>query len=122
MRTKKKIIVYAIVIMVSLYCFQDAYALSVRHHLINTGKSLIKMVISPFKGVLVTGPKNIKRAYTYEAYEREKVEERGKFQHKLFGIWRAPGEEIKGTVTGVVDTVKYAGEAIKEFTSIFFSD
>lgn len=122
MRTKKKIIVYTIVIIVSLYCFQDAYALSVRHHLINTGKNLIKMVISPFKGVLVTGPKNIKRAYEYEVYEREKVEERGKFQHKLFGIWRVPGEEIKGTVTGVVDTVKYAGEAIREFTSIFFSD
>ncbi len=121
-RAKEKIIIYTLVIMVSLSYFQNAYALSARHHLINTGKNLIKMVISPFKGILVTGPKNIKKAYRYEVYEREEIEKRGKFRYKLFGIWRAPGEEIKGTVSGVVDTVKYAGEVIKEFTSIFFSD
>ena len=71
MRAKEKIIIYTLVIMVSLSCFQDAYALSARHHLINTGKNLIKMVVSPFKGILVTGPKNIKKAYRYEVYERE---------------------------------------------------
>jgi hypothetical protein len=122
MRVSKKILVFAIVVMVVFSFLQDVYALSIRHHLFNTGKNLVKMVVSPFKGVLVAGPKNIKRAYTYEVYEREKVEQREKFRYKVFGVWRAPGEEIKGTVSGVVDTVKYGGEAIKEFTSIFFSD
>ena len=80
------------------------------------------MAVSPVKGVLVTGPCNVKEAYVYEVYEREEVEDRGQLKYKLFGIWRAPGEELKGIINGVVEGLGYGGEALKEFASIIWSD
>lgn len=118
----KKIIFYLAVIMVILFWSNEAQALSRSHHLYNIGRNLVKMSVAPLKGIFVTGPRNIKKAYIYEVYEREKIEDRGKLRYKLFGIWRAPGEEIKGIVTGVVEAVECGGEAVKEFTSIIWSD
>ena len=107
------------IICTHLICLNvPAEALSVRHHIFNAGKDLFKMVISPFKGVLVTGPQNVHKAYVDEVSQSEKPE----LRHHLFGIWRAPGEELKGAVDGVVDTFKFGGDFLKEVISIPFSD
>jgi hypothetical protein len=83
---------------------------------------MVIMSASPFEGIFITGPDNIKEAYVYEAYEREKVEDRGKLKGKLFGVWRAPGEELKGIVSGLVESVDYGSRAVKELISIVWSD
>lgn len=95
-----------------------AEALSVRHHLINAGTDLVKMVVAPVKGIFATGPNNIKTAYRYEAYETESPKERSGF----FGIWRAPGEELKGVIDGVTEMVTYGGKVLWELISIPWSD
>jgi len=118
----KKSLIFITLIVVSLFLSKDANALSQTHHLYNTGKDLVMMCGSPIKGIFVTGPENVKKAYVYEVYEREEVEDRGELKYKLFGIWRAPGEEIKGIVSGVVEAVDYGGQAIKELASIIWSD
>ncbi|MCK4249189.1 MAG: hypothetical protein KAV18_04860 [Candidatus Omnitrophica bacterium] len=119
---KRIIIILFISLFISWLAAEDALALSTVHHTINIFKDLGMMAVSPLKGVLVTGPSNVKKAYIYEVYEREDVEDRGLLKYKLFGIWRAPGEELKGIVSGVVEGVDYGGQAIKEFASIFWSD
>lgn len=99
-----------------------AYALSGRHHLINTCKNLGQAVMAPFYGLLIKGPKNVKQAYKYEVWEREKPEKRGLLRYKMFGLWRAPGEESKGIIDGLTESINFQGQALKEFISIFFSD
>lgn len=111
-----------IVTLIIILCFSNAYAYSIRHHLINMGKNLVEVVLSPLYGLFIKGPMNIKKAYNYEVYGREKPEKRGLLRYKLFAIWRSPGEQIKGTIDGLVDSVKSAGQFSKELLSIFFSD
>lgn len=101
---------------------KDAYALSVRHHIYNMGRELVKVVTSPVEGVLIEGPKRIKATYQYEVHGREQPEARGLPQNYLFAFWRAPGEEMKAVIDGVVGSVQAAGNFTKEFLSIFFSD
>ncbi len=111
--------------MVSLIIFifsNCVYAHSIRHHLILMGKSLFKFTLSPLYGIFIKGPRNIKEAYDYEVYGDEKSEKRGLFRKKLFALWRAPGEETKGLIDGLVDSAKAGGQFLKEFISIFFSD
>lgn len=102
--------------------FHQACAYSARHHLINMGRNLVELVFSPLYGVFIKGPKNIKEAYEYEVYGSEKPEKRGLLRKKLFAIWRSPGEEMKGSIDGLVDSAKAGGQFLKEFLSIFFSD
>lgn len=104
------------------YFNSKGYPLSTRHHVMNMGKNLVKFTCSPAYGIFVKGPKNIKEAYQYEVWGREKLEKRGLLRYKIFALWRVPGEEIKGIVDGLVDSGKTGGEFIKEFISIFFSD
>lgn len=118
---KNKIRVIIFVIALALFS-QDVYAKSTRGHIITMGRSLVVCVGAPFYGIFVKGPKNVKEAYQYEVWGREKPEKRGRLRGKLFGIWRAPGEEAKGIIDGVVDSVTAAGRLCKEFLSIFFSD
>ena len=99
-----------------------SYAHSARHHLIKATKGIIGAAFSPLYGILIQGPKNIKEAYTYEVYQREKPEKRGQLRYKLFGIWRAPGEEVKGIIDGISDTVTHSTTSLKELVSILFSD
>jgi len=118
----KKII--KLVFMVYL-CFSlgiNSYAYSARHHLIRTGKGLAGIIVEPLKGIFIQGPQNIKKAYQYEVWEREDPEKRGQNRYRLFALWRAPGEEIKGAVDGLVRGVSSAGDAVKNLLSIIFSD
>ena len=114
-----------IMLILTLVAFafcQQAYGHSIRHHLINMGKNLVKFTFSPLYGALIKGPENIKEAYQYEVYGSENPEKRGLLRKKLFAIWRSPGEEMKGIIDGLVDSAKAGGEFLKEFLSIFFSD
>lgn len=115
---RKKIIIAVFLAICLLLSSSQAYALSARHHLINAGRDFFKMVFSPFKGVFVTGPKNVHKAYTDEINQPDEAQ----LRHHLFGIWRAPGEELKGIITGIEETVKFAGSMLKEIISIPFSD
>ena len=119
MKTFNKIVV---IIILSIFVNTPIYAYSTRNHLINMGKKLVETVGGPIYGIFVKGPKNIKQAYRYEVYELEKPEKRNRIKSKIFGIWRAPGEEAKGIIDGSVNCVKSAGDFLKEFISIFFSD
>ena len=110
-----------ITLIIFVYSHQ-ARAHSIRHHLIDMGKNLVRLTISPIYGTFIKGPKNIKEAYNYEVYGSEKPEKRGILRKKLFALWRSPGEEAKGIIDGVVDSVKAGGQFLKEFISIFFSD
>ena len=98
------------------------YSYSIRNHLINMGKNLGEAVGSPFYGTFFKGPKNIKKAYIYEVWEKEKPEKINLFRYKLFALWRAPGEETKGIIDGLVNSVQASGNCLKELISIFFSD
>jgi len=86
------------------------------------GKNLVKLTFSPLYGMFIKGPKNIKEAYEYEVYGGEDPEKKGLLRKKLFALWRSPGEETKGLIDGLVDSVKAGGDFLKEFLSIFFSD
>jgi hypothetical protein len=122
MKTIKKIII-TISICVSLSSPEGIlYAHSIRHHTINMGKDLAEVVTAPLYGTFIQGPKNIKKAYEYEVHQREKPEKRGLLRYKLLAIWRAPGEEMKGIIDGVVDSIEASGNFLKEFISIFWSD
>ncbi len=100
----------------------EAWARSVRHHLIRAWRGVVGMVVTPLEGALMMGPKHVAAAYRYEAYEREESQDRGTVRGKLFGIWRAPGAELKGIVDGVVSAVRHGGEATKELASVIWSD
>lgn len=99
-----------------------AYAYSIRQHLINMGRNLMEVTFSPLYGMFFKGPHNVKEAYNYEVWGREKPEKNGLFRYKLFALWRAPAEETKGIIDGLVDSVKAGGQFSKELLSIFFSD
>ena len=118
----KKVNIALLTIILLVMLSPQTYPYSIRHHLINIGKGLVETVGSPLYGTFIQGPKNIKNAYNYEVWEREKEEKRGLLRYKLFGIWRAPGEQLKGMIDGVVDSVKGCGKALKNILSIFFSD
>ena len=111
-----------IIALVSVFIISSVYAHSARHHVIDMGKSIIEAVFSPLYGIFIKGPKNVKEAYQYEVHEREDPQKRGLMRYKLFAIWRAPGEEAKGVIDGIVGSVKSLGNSLKEFISIFFSD
>lgn len=114
-----------ILIIIALIIFVSSgplYAHSIRHHLINMGRNSVECVLSPLHGMFIKGPKNIKQAYDYEVYGSEDPEKKGLLRKKLFAIWRSPGEEVKGIIDGLVDSVKAGGQFLKEFLSIFFSD
>ena len=97
-------------------------AKSVRGHIITAGRNLSDAVAAPLKGIFILGPRRIKDAYQYEVHGREKKEKRGLLRYKLFALWRAPGEEVKGIIDGCVDSVHSLGEMTKSIISIFFSD
>lgn len=120
MRKLSKIIL-VITLTTFVFCNQ-ASAHSIRHHLIDMGKSLVRLTFSPLYGLCIKGPKNIKAAYEYEVYGSEKPEERGLLRKKLFALWRSPGEEAKGIIDGLVDSAVASGQFLKGFLSIFFSD
>ena len=80
------------------------------------------MVCAPLKGIFITGPQNIKKAYTSEVWDREKPTKRGLLRYKIFALWRAPGEEVKGLIDGLVESAQAGGDLLKNFLSIFFSD
>ncbi len=116
---KTKYILIGILIFTNLIAFAPkAEAVSMKRHLCNAGENLGKMVFAPFKGVFITAPRNIKNAYIYEAYQREKP----KKNSKLRGIWRAPGELVKGALDGIVETVDYGRKTFWEIISIPFGD
>ena len=120
MNKPSKIIIIATLVAL-LFC-QQAHGHSIRHHLIDMGKNLVKFTFSPLYGAFIKGPKNIKEAYEYEVYGSEDPQKRGLLRKKLFAIWRAPGEEMKGIIDGLVDSAIAGGQFLKEFLSIFFSD
>ncbi len=120
MKRQNRILILAILIL--FVSTKQAIAYSPRHHLINMGKNLVKFVGSPFYGLLVTGPKNVKEAYDYEVYGDEDRQKQALLRRQLFAVWRAPGEETKGLIDGLVDSASAAGEFLKNFLSIFFSD
>ncbi len=117
-RDLRYLISMTFIAMIFLGFISNAEALSIRHHLVNATKNLVKMTIAPFKGIFITGPKNIKEAYTYEAERAENPQERS----KLCGIWRAPGEEMKGILDGVVETVDCGRKFLWEVISIPWGD
>ena len=121
MRLIKQLVVVFVVI-IGIITPYKVYSYSVRHHLINMGKDVVKVVSSPLYGMFIKGPKNIKKAYQDEVWGREKKEKRGLLRYKLFVIWRMPGEEIKGIIDGVVESVDAGVHFLKEAISIFFSD
>ncbi len=114
------------ILIVSLsvfFFFQNmCMALTAKHHLFNTCKDVLNIPLSVLKGVFVYAPQNVKKAYNYEVYQREKPEKRKKLRYKIFAIWRAPGEIVKGVIDGVTEGVLSGAKALKEVISIFFSD
>lgn len=119
-RFSKKLSIILFFMIFILY--SKAYALSTRHHLINTGKNLVKCALYPLHGIFVKGPQNIKAMYQYEVYGLEKPEKRGHLHNKAVACWQAIGEEGKGIIDGLTAGAKSGGEALKEFISIFFGD
>ena len=111
-----------LIILITLVFSWQVHAHSIRHHLIDMGKNLVKLAFSPLYGIFIKGPRNIKEAYDYEVYGSEKPEKRGLLRKRLFALWRSPGEEAKGIIDGLVESVKAGGQFLKEFLSIFFSD
>lgn len=110
-----------IVIMAFSFC-QQAFALSTVHHLYLISRRLVEVVGGPFYGIFVQGPKNVKAAYHAEVWEQEKPYKNGTLKFKVAGVLRAPGEEAKGLVDGITDSVSSGGNALKHFISIFFGD
>lgn len=113
-----------ILIASSLLCFPalPVFALSTVHHLYNFSRQCCRVIAAPIKGALIRGPQAIKAAYVAEVWEQEKPEDQGKFRNKLFGVWRAPGEEAKAIIDGITEGLSVAGDAFKEIISIFWGD
>jgi len=120
MNKLNRIIIIASLIILAFS--HQAYAHSIRHHIIDMGKSLVKLAFSPLHGTFIQGPKNIKKAYAYEVYGSENPEKRGLLRKKLFAVWRSPGEEMKGIIDSLVDGIRAGGDFLKDLISIFFSD
>lgn len=121
MKLSAKIIIITILIAIFTF-YRQAYAHSTRHHLIDTGKNLVKCCLYPLHGIFIKGPQNIKAMYQYEVYGLEKPEKRGHLHNKIVASWQAIGEEGKGIIDGLATSVKAGGESLKEFISIFFGD
>lgn len=111
-----------IIIVLLVFFSEKAEAYSMRHHLINMTRNIIRAGFSPLYGAFIKGPQNIKKAYTYEVWEKEKPEKRGLWRYRFFAFWRTPGEMTKGIIDGLVESIEATGEFLKEFLSIFFSD
>jgi hypothetical protein len=111
-----------IAIALTLLITSPVEAHSIRHHLIDMGKNLVILSASPLYGLFIKGPRNIKEAYRYEVYGSENPQKQGLLRKKAFALWRSPGEEAKGIIDGLVDSLKAGGQFLKEFLSIFFSD
>ncbi|MFH1655031.1 MAG: hypothetical protein ABH954_00260 [Candidatus Omnitrophota bacterium] len=99
-----------------------SFAYTTIHHFVNMGRDILNAASAPVKAVFINGPKNVKKMYEYEVYEREKPEKRNLLRYKLFAIISAPAVEMKALIDGVVDSVTYTGKFCKEFLSIPFSD
>jgi hypothetical protein len=108
--------------LATLLLAPPAYALSPPHHLYNISRRLVEVVGAPFYAIFYSGPKKMKEAYRQEVWEQEKPKHNGKFRYKLKALPRALGEELKAAIDGVTGSVSSAGEAAKEFVSIFLSD
>lgn len=117
LRTGQILIIGAII-----FLHKPAFALSLPHHLYNMTRRLCETAGAPVYGIFFQGPKNIKETYISEVWEQEKIKNRGKLRYKLFAVWRAPGEEAKGIITGITSSVSSLGKACTEFISIFFGD
>lgn len=118
----KKINKIIVITSLGILISHPAYAYSVRHHLINMGRNLVKMAFSPLYAAFIQAPRNIKETYGYEVWGREKPEKRGRFRYRLFAIWRSPAEATKAVLDGLIESVEASGEFSKEFLSIFFGD
>ena len=101
---------------------QTANAFSTRHHVINMGKNAVKLISSPFYGLFIKGPKNVKEVYQYETGKEKTPQEKPLLKKKLFAYWSSPAAEIKGLIDGLVGSTEAGGQFLKEFLSIFFSD
>lgn len=112
----------AVIVLILLFVPGPVQARSTPHHIYNISRRLCETVGGPFYGVFVQGPKNIKETWQAEVWEQEKPEKRGKLQYKLFAVYRAPGEEAKGIIKGITDSVVSLGKACTELISIFFGD
>lgn len=60
--------------------------------------------------------------YQYEVHGLEKPEKRGRLRNKFIACYQAPGEEAKGIIDGITESVRSGGIALKELISIFFGD
>lgn len=121
---KKNTLVLISIIMALLFIIpiHPAYAFSTRHHLINASKGIVKCALYPLHGIFIKGPKNIKEMYQYEVHGLEKPEKRGRLRNKIVACYQAPGEEAKGIIDGITESVRSGGAALKELISIFFGD
>jgi hypothetical protein len=121
---KQRIFIHSVIFQLILMLLypSTSCAMSARGHMIESARSLTNVIIAPLKGIFYAGPLRIRDAYQYEVYGREKEEKRGLLRYKLFAMWRAPGEEMKATIDGVVESVESLGSVTKNLLSIFFSD
>ncbi|MCM8789560.1 MAG: hypothetical protein NC916_00855 [Candidatus Omnitrophica bacterium] len=115
-------LVVLIFVLLVLLPYQNAYSRSVPHHVYNISRRLVATAGAPFYGILVDGPRNIKKVWHEEVWGQEKPENRGKLKYRVAAIWRAPGEEMKGIIDGITYSVSNFGAALKELVSIFFGD
>jgi len=116
---KKKILISVLF----LFLLQNiCSARTVKEHILNIIKELSYTPLSVLKGIFLYSVENVKKAYNYEVYQREKPEKRGKLRYKLFAIWRSIGEVGKGVIDGFKESVIHTTRALKELISIFFSD
>ena len=109
------------ILVFAFSCCQQAFALSTVHHLYLISRRLVEVVGSPFYGIFVQGPKNVKAAYHAEVWEQEKPYKNGTLKFKAAGVLRAPGEEAKGLVDGITDSVSSGGNALNN-SSQYFSE
>ena len=117
-----KLIRIFITVILFLTLATPSFAYTTAHHFVNMGRDILNVISSPFKAIFLNGPKNVKKMYKYEVYEREKPEKRNVFRYKLFAIISAPAVEMKALIDGIVDSCTYTGKFCKEFLSIPFSD
>lgn len=114
--------IYIFITLIIFAFYSPVHAHSTRHHLIDTGKNIVKFALYPLHGIFIKGPQNIKAMYQYEVHGLEKPEKRGRLRNKIIACWQAIGEEAKGIVDGLTTSIKSGGQATKEFISIFFGD
>lgn len=120
---KRNTYAFIIAIILSLIIpIRYAYGRSTPHHLINAGKNIGRFALYPLHGIFIKGPKNVKEMYQYEVHGLEKPEKRGRLRNKVIACLQAPGEEAKGIIDGITESVRSGGVALKEIISIFFGD